>query len=376
MKKIVVFILFTMNLALGQSVTLQPGTNGFVAIPIVNSLNTCSVAEKGNIKYLSSDNQFYTCNGSIWSIVGTIALPFQSSAPTFTGYDGGTFKITNNNPTGEGIAINATFTGIDGFALRAMATNTNPTSVSGAIYATNASTNSYGYGVSGSHSGSGIGVAGYSSSGKGGSFSSLTGTAGYFNSNSGHALITGSGKVGIGLVSPNDILDINGRARIRHNVNSAGIWMSNSTNSVSVADGAFYGMKTDTEAGIWIGNNWRFWVNNAGDLNLTGEVNRTQTSTANIVPIAYGNISEQGTKNSASTTDNVSVVRLGTGFYEITITGETYNMMNFTTIASLNNENVFGFISSGSTAGKLTVYTANSSGVASDRYFTFVVYKK
>jgi hypothetical protein len=69
-------------------------------------------------------------------------------------------------------------------------------------------------------------------------------------------------------------------------------------------------------------------------------------------------------------------VRLGTGFYEITISGETYDMMNYTTIASLNNENVFGFISSGSTAGKLTVYTANSSGVASDRYFTFVVYKK
>lgn len=109
---------------------------------------------------------------------------------------------------------------------------------------------------------------------------------------------------------------------------------------------------------------------------MTGEVNRTQTSTANLVPVAYGNISGNGSKNVASTTDNISVVRLGNGFYEITITGETYDMMNYTTIASLNNENVFGFISTGSSGSKLTVYTANSSGVASDRFFTFVVYKK
>jgi hypothetical protein len=94
------------------------------------------------------------------------------------------------------------------------------------------------------------------------------------------------------------------------------------------------------------------------------------------VPIAYGNISENGIKNMASTTDNVSVARLGNGFYEITITGEMYDMMNYTTIATLNNENIFGFISSGSTSGKLTVYTANSWGVAYDRFFTFVVYKK
>lgn len=188
--------------------------------------------------------------------------------------------------------------------------------------------------------------------------------------------ILNDGKVGIGLPNPNNILDINGRARIRHNGNTSGVWFSNSTNGLSDADGAFLGLKTDSEAGVWIGNAWRFWVNNTGTATITGEVNRTQTSTANIVPIAYGNISEQGTKNSASTTDNVSVLRLGNGSYEITISGESYDMMNYTTIATLNNENVFGFISSGSSGGKLSVYTANSSGVPDDRYFTFVVYKK
>ncbi len=85
--------------------------------------------------------------------------------------------------------------------------------------------------------------------------------------------ITGLGKVGIGVSLPDQLLDVNGRARIRHLPGfTAGVWMSNSLNSTNGADGAFYGMKTDTEAGIYIGNNWRFWVNNAGNLTVGGTV--------------------------------------------------------------------------------------------------------
>ncbi|MCP9766525.1 hypothetical protein EGI22_01305 [Lacihabitans sp. LS3-19] len=376
MKKLTFLILFLFNIAFGQSITLQPGSGGFVAISSVSSLGSCGVNDKAKMVYLSTDNKFYTCNGSAWSVIGTFNLPYEGTANNFTGYDGGSFKITNTNLTGEAVAINATVIGIDGFAIRARATNTSPSSASGAIYATNSSTNGNGYGISGGHDGGGIGSQGYSNNGIGISGTSISGTGGYFSSDLGPSLRTGTGNVGIGLISPNNILDVNGRARIRHNGNTAGVWFSNSTNGLSDADGSFVGLKNDTEAGIWIGNAWRFWVNNAGTANITGEVNRTQTSTANVVPIAYGNISENGTKNAASSTDNVSVVRLGNGFYEITITGETYDMINYTTIATLNNENVFGFISSGSTSGKLTVYTANSSGVASDRFFTFVVYKK
>jgi hypothetical protein len=92
-----------------------------------------------------------------------------------------------------------------------------------------------------------------------------SGNAGYFNSALGNALITGNGRVGIGVPVPTERLDINGRTRIRHNANTAGVWMSNSLNSISIADGAFYGLKNDTEAGIYIGNNWRWWVTNNGD---------------------------------------------------------------------------------------------------------------
>jgi hypothetical protein len=88
--------------------------------------------------------------------------------------------------------------------------------------------------------------------------------------------ITGMGSVGIGLANPNEILDVNGRIRIRHNGITSGLWFSNSTNSLNGVDGAFYGMKTDTETGFYIGNAWRFWVNNLGNATLTGTL--TQSS--------------------------------------------------------------------------------------------------
>jgi energy-coupling factor transporter ATP-binding protein EcfA2 len=84
--------------------------------------------------------------------------------------------------------------------------------------------------------------------------------------------IKGTGSVGIGVTNPDGMLDVNGRVRLRHNGSTSGLWMSNSTNSISVADGAFYGMKQDTETGIWIGNAWRFWINNLGNGTFSGTV--------------------------------------------------------------------------------------------------------
>ncbi|MCP9761662.1 tail fiber domain-containing protein [Lacihabitans soyangensis] len=138
----------------------------------------------------------------------------------------GTFTISN--PTSYGLPIYAT---------------TNGLGVTARLYSSNSSNNSNALEVT----------------------TDGNGNAGYFNSVLGNALITGNGRVGIGLSTPSELLDVNGRARIRHNVNTAGVWMSNSSNSLSVADGAFYGMKSDTEAGIYIGNSWRWWVKDNGD---------------------------------------------------------------------------------------------------------------
>jgi hypothetical protein len=64
--------------------------------------------------------------------------------------------------------------------------------------------------------------------------------------------------------------------RIRHTFGyTSGLWMSNSVNSLSDADGAFYGMKLDTETGFFIGGSWKFWVNNLGNGYLNGNLIQT-----------------------------------------------------------------------------------------------------
>lgn len=83
----------------------------------------------------------------------------------------------------------------------------------------------------------------------------------------------GNGNVGIGLNNPSELLDVNGRMRLRHKSgNPSGVWMSNSANSTATTDGAFYGLKSDTEAGILIGNAWRFLVTSAGNVTVGGTV--------------------------------------------------------------------------------------------------------
>ncbi|WP_394993193.1 tail fiber domain-containing protein [Emticicia sp.] len=82
----------------------------------------------------------------------------------------------------------------------------------------------------------------------------------------------GNGKVGIGINDPYQILDINGRVRIRNNGETSGIWMTNSSHNLSDATGAFYGLFSDTEAGIFIGNSWRFLINNSGNVTIGGTV--------------------------------------------------------------------------------------------------------
>jgi Chaperone of endosialidase/Head domain of trimeric autotransporter adhesin len=83
----------------------------------------------------------------------------------------------------------------------------------------------------------------------------------------------GSGLVGIGVNDPSEFLDVNGRMRVRHRPgNTAGVWMSNDVNSTAVGDGAFYGLKSNTEAGIFIGGAWRFGITNSGNMTVGGTV--------------------------------------------------------------------------------------------------------
>ncbi len=136
-------------------------------------------------------------------------------------------------------------------------------------------------------------------------------------------------------------------------------------------------MRVRGDGNVGIGNvNPSEKLDVSGNIKANGEINRTQTTDANLVPIAYGNVLSNGSLNSTSTTANVLVSKVSTGVYQISITGETYNANDYTTQVTLNGSSTFGFIVTSSGAGILNVYTANVSGTATDRAFTFVVYKK
>lgn len=512
MKKLLFFSLFISSKIFGQAVELKPGSNGFVMIPNLSTLGTCSAPDKGKIVYYSTDNSLRMCNGNSWVNISAsgFTLPFSQSAsnnstdgifnientatsgtsngiqgiinsaegtaisgvsnqttPTYFTYgvsginnstnsygvgvygksdfgfgingstlsgtavygtssSGNAIRGLSNSGTGVvGIATNASgigglFSNSNGIALQTSGmlriggngvgtlgtnkflksidalgnaewsglfpytfsgnvpsswilnienTNTDNSistlishtnssgsgsAISGSshasypsgdtygIYGSNGSTNANGAGVYGTHGGSGSGVYGYTGGGNGVYGYSLSGigvkgltadgTGGYFSSDyaANYALVTNIGKVGIGTTTPSakmDIkgsvkfshfyfganedtyirggkagskviindeadlgtvgigsapnlnvdekLDVNGRIRIRQTSATSGVWMNNSTNSISPSDGAFYGMKTDTEAGIFIGGTWRFWVTNAGNGYLNGNLIQT-----------------------------------------------------------------------------------------------------
>lgn len=113
-------------------------------------------------------------------------------------------------------------------------------------------------------------------------------------------------------------------------------------------------------------------INTNGDFITTSEYRRTETTDANLVPIAYGTVSSAGVLLSG--TSNVTVVKSSTGTYDVTIAGENYYYTDYTTVVSLASGP--GFARASSASNKLRIFTDNTSGVAADYIFNFVVYKK
>lgn len=165
MKKILFFSLLINLKLFGQSVELKPGSNGFVMIPTISTLSTCAAADKGKIVYYSGDNSLKICNGSAWVSAGSgITLPYIDSGNDVAQIYG-LFRISELNGASGGSAI-------QGF-----------------------STN-------------GSGIIGGSTNFRGVYGSSAYGVAGYFNSSNGYALITNSGRVGLGNTTPTAQLDV------------------------------------------------------------------------------------------------------------------------------------------------------------------------
>jgi hypothetical protein len=120
------------------------------------------------------------------------------------------------------------------------------------------------------------------------------------------------------------------------------------------------------------GNNTRMSISKDGNTNFSGEVRRTATGSANVVPICFGSVDAAG--NILSGTGNFTVALAFTGVYELTITGETYinsgYISNVTPVQTSPR-----FVSTTSSAGKFVVRLFNSASALTDTPFQFVVYK-
>lgn len=138
-----------------------------------------------------------------------------------------------------------------------------------------------------------------------------------------------NGFFGIGTDNPQYLLDISQRARIRTSGNTAGIWFSKTNNNVN--EGAFFGNISDTQTGIWIGNNWRFGVNETGVINVpnlagTGTRNVGADASGNLVALAAPSASTVGFSVALNSPTSVEVPGDGTVTF---ISGNTeYNVSN------------------------------------------------
>jgi hypothetical protein len=119
----------------------------------------------------------------------------------------------------------------------------------------------------------------------------------------------------------------------------------------------------------------------AGTTNITGgntsELNRTQTGSANLVPIAFASISANASTVNAST-GNVSVNWNSTNNnYEVTITGETYTNSNYVTMVTAIGSSSNVKVETTASAGKLivTIHAGDLGGTNIQNAFQFITYK-
>lgn len=111
------------------------------------------------------------------------------------------------------------------------------------------------------------------------------------------------------------------------------------------------------------------------------EINANATGNANLVPIAYGNITASGTVNSSGSTPNISVTTTSAGVYVITVAGETLDLTGYTVSVTsrLNLGPIltnYSIATSGVNAGKLLIYSwATASSALVNNGFSFLIYK-
>jgi len=203
---------------------------------------------------------------------------------------------------------------------------------------------------------------------------------------SGNDLYYNSGNIGIG-TTPESLFLLDAyqattyaRLRVRSGANHAYIFVDRKTTSDNSelifqtnGSNSFYtGLIGDDKYQITTSSTALngLEVETDGDVNISDELHSAATGAANMVPVAYGTILADGTIKAS--TGNFTLNKTATGKYEIAISGESYIYYNYITTATLIST---GFIRASSTSGKLLIFTSDTSNVADDMIFSFVVYQ-
>jgi hypothetical protein len=232
--------------------------------------------------------------------------------------------------------------------------------------------------------------------------------------------VKGDGKFGLNVATPLDLLHLSPitatgdvYARISSTTGLTGIRLQNNTGDWSIYSNEFsklfigysannfatnaeviiaepnatdYNFRPSTTNQVLLGTAAYRWketntitLDVSGNANVTGEINRNQTGSSNMVPIAYGTLNSAGTAYITAFSGNFTSSKIATGTYSIYIVGETYTYFNYIATATPNDSNAFTtpiFITTSSNAGNLIIKTYNLAGTLTDSPFSFVVYKQ
>ncbi len=113
-------------------------------------------------------------------------------------------------------------------------------------------------------------------------------------------------------------------------------------------------------------------MNAIGDIKVNKEVHAQGNGTANMIPIAYGFIRDNGTVSTGS--GNIaSTWSAANQRYEITITGEDYVLWDYISMVTPSTGGISARVSS--VSGKLLVEIYNASGIKVQGNFQFLTFK-